>query len=142
MLDGNNERMAKRKAGKFEKSYKGSYVDDIMWDNAVERGQAAKDLLIGGLEFKDEDILYLEDKSKEDIYATLFELKQEAMDFENKKREGIQMTQDKREKAGLPGLNDNFGIVVLHVGHILDPLQARYKNNLNDIWKPEVYPKT
>ena len=82
MLDGNNERMAKRKAGKYSKAIKASYVDDIMWDNAIERGQAAKELLMGGLEFKDEDIRYLEDKSKEEIYATLFELKQEAMDFE------------------------------------------------------------
>ena len=47
-----------------------------MWDNAVERGQAAKQLLMGGLEFKDEDIQYLEDKSKEEIYAALFDLKQ------------------------------------------------------------------
>ena len=64
------------------------------------------------------------------------------MDFENKKREGKEMTVEQREKAGLPGVNDNFGVVVLHVGHILDPLQARYKNNLNEIWKPDVYPKT
>ena len=41
MLDGNNERMAKRKAGKYTKSIKASYVDDIPWDNAVERGEAA-----------------------------------------------------------------------------------------------------
>ena len=103
---GNNERMAKRKIGKWSEEIKNAYVDDIPWDNAKARGEMAKELLVDILGFDPEnEITILVDATKETIDETLAGIKVEALEFEAAKTKGKDMNAEQRKKENLPSRN-------------------------------------